>query len=102
MRDLEIGSAPTDVVSIASSIAAVGIGLSKADSKDERISAALNYGIPAIGAVAVSSICTLSLVAAGPSLAIGLVSGLIINKIGSFADKIRKSLNAEKQHTQGQ
>lgn len=100
MRDLEIGSAPTDVVSILGALGAVGYGVGKADTKDEKISASLKYGIPAIGAVTVSIICATSLVAAGPSLAIGMISGLAINKVGEFADKIRKSLNNNQANNQ--
>lgn len=90
VRDLLIGSAPLDVLSILSSLGVVGFGLTLADNKDQRISVALKYGIPAVGAVSVSLLCTLGLISGGPSLIIGLISGLAINKLGEVLDKKRK------------
>ncbi len=90
IRDLEIGSAPTDVLGILTSLGIIGWGLTKADNKDERISVLLKSGIPVIGAMIISLICTVGLVSGGASLAIGIGSGLLINKIGEFFDKRRK------------
>ena len=93
VRDLLIGAAPVDVLSVISSLGVIGWGLAKADNKDERISAALKYGIPALGAVIISLICTVGLIAGGPSLIIGLVSGVAINKLGVVVDDTRKKYN---------
>lgn len=90
IRDLLIGAAPTDSIGVLGSVAVTGWFLAKSDNVDERISVALKYGIPAIGAVAVSLYCTLGLVAGGASLAIGMLSGLVINQIGVMADKLVK------------
>lgn len=90
VRDLKIGSAPKDTLGVLASIGAVGWGLSKADNNDERVSVSLKYGIPAIGGVLTALYCTLGLVAAGPSLLIGLASGIAISKIGTIADNMRK------------
>lgn len=90
VRDLIIGSAPMDVLGLISSLGVVGWGLLKADNNDERISATLKYGIPAVGGVATTLYCTLGLVSAGPSLIIGLISGALINKLGIEADHMRK------------
>ena len=90
LRDLKVGSAPTDFLSIITALGAVGWGLTKAENKDERISAGLKYGIPAFGSVAIALLCTVSLVSAGPSLLIGLFSGVLINKLGTFVDDKRK------------
>lgn len=89
-RDLRLGSAPTDVMSIITTVGAVGYYLNKADNKDDRYSVALKYGIPAIGAIATSLYCTARLVAGGKAMAVGLLSGWIMNKIGEEADKARK------------
>jgi len=89
-RDLKLGSAPTDVLSILFSMGAVGWYLNKSDNKDEKISAALKYGIPAVGAVATSLLCTAKLISGGKSLAIALASGWVINKLGVMADDARK------------
>lgn len=90
MRDLTLGSAPHDTLAFLSSLGVMGWGVSKADNNDERISVALKYGIPAIGAVAITIMCTVGLIASGPSLLIGFVSGLAINQLGELVDKVRK------------
>lgn len=90
IRDLKIGSAPHDVLAFLSSLGVVGWYLGKADNSDERMSVALKYGIPVVGAVAITTLCAVGLIASGPSLLIGLVSGLAINKLGEAADSMRK------------
>lgn len=90
IRDLKIGSAPHDFFAFLSSLAIVGWYLGKADNNDERMSVALKYGIPVVGAVAITTMCAVGLIASGPSLLIGLVSGLAINKLGEVADEMRK------------
>lgn len=95
IRDLLIGAAPVDILGVLSSVGIVGWGLTKADNNDERISAALKFGIPAVGGVLISLVCTVGLVAGGPSLVIGLVSSALINKLGVFADNTRKKYKEE-------
>lgn len=90
IRDLKLGAAPHDVLAFVASLGVMGYGVSKADSKDQRMSVTLKYGIPAVGAVAITTICTVGLIASGPSLLIGLVSGLVMNKLGEVADNTRK------------
>ncbi len=92
VRDLQIGSAPTDALSILGSAAMIGVGLAKAKDNDERISVTLKAGIPVIGAVATSLYCTARLVSGGKAMGVGLVSGWILNRIGEIADKFRKKL----------
>lgn len=89
-RDLRLGSAPTDVLSIVGTVGAVGYYLNKADGKDEKISASLKYGIPAIGAIATSLYSTARLISGGKSMTFGIVSGMIISKIGEAVDNLRK------------
>ena len=67
-RDLKLGSAPTDVLSIIFTAGAVGYYLNKAESKDDKYSVSLKYGIPAIGAIATSLYSTARLVAGGKRL----------------------------------
>lgn len=89
-RDLKLGSAPTDILSILATVGAVGWYLGKAENKDERISASLKYGIPAVGAIATSLYCTARLVSGGKSIALGLLSGWIMNIVGAKVDDARK------------
>lgn len=92
VRDLQIGSAPTDVLSILGSAGMIGYGLAKAKDNDERISVTLKAGIPVIGAVGTSLYCTARLISGGKAMAFGLLSGWILNKIGEQTDKLRKNL----------
>ncbi len=89
-RDLKLGSAPTDVLSIIFTAGAVGYYLNKAESKDDKYSVSLKYGIPAIGAIATSLYSTARLVAGGKALVFGLISGWIMNKLGILVDDARK------------
>lgn len=93
IRDLKLGSAPHDVLAFVASLGIMGYGVSKADSKDQKMSVTLKYGIPAVGAVAITTLCTVGLIASGPSLLIGFVSGLAMNKLGVLADNARKKYN---------
>lgn len=90
IRDLKIGSAPHDVLAFVTSLGIVGWYLGKADNNDERMSVALKYGIPVVGAVAITTMCAVGLIASGPSLLIGIASGAAINKLGEWVDKMRK------------
>lgn len=93
IRDLKLGSAPTDVLSILGAVGAVGWAVGKSKDKDERISATLKYGIPAIGAISTSLYCTAKLISGGKALFFGLASGWAINKVGIILDEIRKQYN---------
>lgn len=90
VRDLVVGSAPTDVLSILGTAGVVGVGLKKAKDRDERVSISLKYGIPAIGAIATSIYCTASLLSGSKSLLFGFLSGLAFNKVGVIVDDWRK------------
>ncbi len=90
MRDLTLGSAPTDILSILGAIGAIGIGLSKAENKDQQNTVLLKAGIPAVGAIATSLYFSASLVSGGKAMMYGALSGLAISKLGSLLDDYRK------------
>ena len=90
---MKLGSAPTDVLSILATVGTVGWFLGKSKDKDERISAGLKYGIPAIGAIATSLYCTARLISGGKAMAFGLLSGWIMNKMGVIVDDTRKKFD---------
>ena len=94
IRDLKLGAAPADVASILTSILYVIHDLSSnAENNDERASIALRSGIPILGGMLISLYCTIGLISAGPSLAVGIISGLAISKFGEILDKMRKDKN---------
>ena len=94
-RDLGLGSAPTDVLTLLFSCGMITYGLNKAKGNDEKKSVMLKSGIPIVGAVGTSLISATKLVSGSKSIALGLISGLVLNRIGTQADKIRKD-NANK------
>ena len=100
VRDLRLGSAPTDIITMLTSVGTVAIGLSKADSKDERISAALKFGIPVLGSVFSSVLLTISLVSGFKAIAIGTALGLGMSVLGEKVDLIRKKYNKQKENEQ--
>lgn len=89
-RDLKLGSAPTDVLSILGAVGTVGYYLNKAETTDDKYSVSLKYGIPAIGAIATSLYCTARLVSGGKAMLLGLLSGWVMNKAGVVVDDARK------------
>lgn len=89
-RDLTLGSAPTDILSILAAIGAIGVGLSKAENKDQQNTVLLKAGIPAVGAIATSLYFSASLVSGGRAMLYGAISGLAISKLGSMLDEYRK------------
>ena len=94
-RDLKLGSAPTDVISVLVSMGAVGYYLNKADNKDERYSVGIKYGIPAVGAIATSLYCTARLISGGKALFFGLLSGWLLNKACVAIDDTRKKYSLD-------
>ncbi len=90
LRDLELGSAPTDILSMILGFGSLGIGLAQADDKDTQASIALKYGIPAIGGMLTSMVMTSMLVSGGKSLALGFLSTILLNKAGVMTDEFRK------------
>lgn len=100
LRDLKLGSAPTDFLSMLVGLGTVGIGLTKAEDSDERISVSLKYGIPALSAIATSLYLGATLVAGGKALVLSTVSGMLMNKLGTKIDEMReKHILAEKSTT---
>ncbi|MBR6099587.1 hypothetical protein IKP85_07555 [bacterium] len=101
IRDLRLGSAPTDILSIIAPTAMIGYGLSEAADKDERISVMNKAGIPILGSIATSIFCTTRLISGGLSLAFGAITGAIFGVIGSKVDDARLAHKA-KNHTNGE
>ena len=95
IRDLKLGAAPTDVLTILTSLGSVGLGLSMAKDRDDRISASLKYGIPVVGGIATTLIMTASLVSGFKGMAAGILSSFLLSEMGDAADKFRK--NAKKR-----
>ena len=89
MRDLKLGSAPTDILTLFLSFIALSFGFGFAKDKDERISIMLKSGIPLMGGIASTMYATAKLVSGGKSIAFGLLSGIVLNQLGKITDKLR-------------
>jgi len=91
VRDLRLGSAPTDVLTILLSFVTLSIGLGHAQDSDKRTSIMLKSGIPVAGGIATAMYSAAKLVSGGKSIALGFLSGIILNQLGIIADNLRKN-----------
>ena len=99
IRDLRLGAAPTDILTILFSFATLSLGLGHAKDNDKRISIALKSGIPVAGGIATAMFSAAKLVSGGKSLALGFLSGIILNQLGVIADNMRKKINLKQEKT---
>jgi hypothetical protein len=95
LRDLTLGSAPTDILSLVGGLAVLGYNLAKADNNDQRTSITLKYGIPAIATIGVSLYCNAKMLAGTKGMIAATVSSLILNRIGTTADELLKKYKAK-------
>jgi len=88
--EIEIGSAATDVMAVLfpAGIAAYSIGKSR--GKDEKISSALDTGIPLAGTFAVFIYGTAKMFSGAKNLILAGASGLSLNLLGKYIDKLYK------------
>lgn len=96
-RDLALGSAPTDILTILGSLGVLGYQLGKSDNNDQRMSISLKYGIPALAGIGTALYCNAKLYAGSKSLIFGTISTLVVNKLGVFADNMRKKISGQNQ-----
>lgn len=89
--EMEVGSAPTDVLSILFPIGAGAYAIGKSDNKDERISATLTTCIPLVGTFATFVYGTTKMMYGAKNLALSLGSGIILSKFGNYCDKLYKN-----------
>ena len=97
LRDLTMGSAPTDMLTVIGALGTLGYQLGKSDNGDQRTSIALKYGIPAIAGIGVSFYSNAKLYAGSKGLIIGSISSLLLNRIGIFADELLKKYKHESE-----
>lgn len=99
LRDLTLGSAPTDILTILASFGILGFQLSQSKDKEHRQSILLKYGFPAIAGIGVSLYCNAKLYAGTKSLLIGAVSSWVLNRIGEVLDKNLKNYKTKNNIT---
>ena len=100
MRDLKAGSALTDIgTGILLPMGTTAAAISMADTKEKKRSVGLNFGIPLLTGLLVSTWGTIAMYAAGPSLVLGLTTSTITNRVCSAIDKHLKEKDARKLQT---
>lgn len=105
LRDLTMGSAPTDILTNLVGVGTLAYYLAKSDDKQERLGIALKYGFPALTLIGVGLYGNAKLFAGSKSLIFGAVSSFIVNRIGSAANELlikyydKKKLQAEHKPT---
>lgn len=97
VRDLSLGSAPTDILTLLTSFLSLGYFLGTSDSKKERLSILVKYGIPGITGIGTSLYCGAKLFAGSKSLLFGLASTLISGKICSYINNFINKKYSDKE-----
>lgn len=98
LRDIAIGGASADIVDYATTAAAIGVAVGMGDTKEERVSAGLEKGIPGLGALLTSVVLTMKQASTPTALISGALSGLVLNKIGSAINKEYLESQGKKYH----
>jgi len=88
LRDLTLGSAPTDIITLLSGFATLGYFLLKSDNNQERTGVALKYGIPALTFIGTSLYFNARLYAGTKAMLYGAIATWVIGKIGELANDI--------------
>lgn len=88
-RDLSLGSAPTDIVTIAASSLLAGVVIANANDRDDRISKALTKGIPIIGTIGTALVLSANMIAGTKAIICSGITGIVISKIGGLIDFAR-------------
>lgn len=101
-RDLTLGSAPTDILSVIFGLGLSGIVISTADNKNERVSKALTVAFPAIAGLGVSTALTAFLYSGIKGMLCGSIASGGLSLVGNTVNraflKHIENTNKEQQH----
>lgn len=87
MRDVNCGSAPTDLLTIVMSTLGLGVAIGVSDDKEEKKSTAINLGIPLLTTLGCTTFGTLKCLSGAKSLLFGLVMGKLASVSAKAIDK---------------
>lgn len=87
-RDLAMGSAPTDILTVIGGFGTLAYYLGKSDNGQERTAITLKYGIPALVGIGVSLYGNARLFAGSKSLLFATLSSIAANRIGTFTNNL--------------
>ena len=96
--ELQMGSAPTDILGILAPTALGTALVISAKDKDQRITNTLTQGIPIIGGIGTAYYGTTRMLTGPTNMALGLISGALLSVIGSKVDEMYKNYQ-QRQHT---
>lgn len=96
LRDLAMGSAPTDILTVLGPLGILGYNLAKSKDNDQRTSIALKYGIPALAGIGGSLYFNAKLFAGSKALICASLLSLSVNRLGVWADNTLKKYKQSK------
>lgn len=96
LRDINFGCAPTDFMGMAGTVGLLGVYAAQADTKEERVGVTLTTGIPLLATLGTTIVATSKMVSGIKALALGSITGMFANVIGSKVNKqYQKAHNTE-------
>ena len=87
IRDIEIGSAPNDILGMLGTTGMLGVYLAQAKDKDQRVEAALTTGLPLGLGMLATTFATMKMYTGMKAIAFGAVATFISNNIGKIINK---------------
>ena len=99
LRDLTMGSAPTDVLTVGVGLGTLGYYLLQSEDNKERTEIALKYGIPAIAGISTVLYGNAKLLAGSKSLMLSLISMFITNRLGDITNKLLGNYYQNKENS---
>ncbi|MCD7780753.1 MAG: hypothetical protein LUH05_08805 [Candidatus Gastranaerophilales bacterium] len=88
--ELEVGSAPTDILSLVFPIGAGAYAVSKGDNKDEKVSAVLTTCLPLVGTFATFTYGTVKMLTGAKNLMFSLATGFVLKQFGNYCNNLYK------------
>lgn len=88
MRDLIMGSAPTDIITVLSGFVTLAYFLCKSDNNQQRASVALKYGIPALTFIGTSLFFNAKLFAGSKAMLYGGITTWAVEQVGDMANSL--------------
>lgn len=96
LRDINCGSAPTDILGIGLTAGALGVYVAQADTKEEKVGVTLTTGIPLLTALGTLVFAATKMVSGGRAMGLATTTGFVSKLIGDNVNKIyQKKHNTE-------
>lgn len=97
LAEIEVGSAPTDILGLLLPVGLAGYYISQSEDKDEKIGTAMKTGIPIIGGLAMTLVGTIKMYSSIKSILLGVGSGWLLSLMGDWAND-KYLATAENKH----